>query len=267
MRTLSSDEQFLLSGRASTSKNLEAVLDKGAAKLSPDLTELADWHDRYFKTHRKRLATDLELCVSRVSDSSSVLEIGAIPLHLTLALTNLGFETTGVDIAPERYTKCIEATGLNIVRCDIEREPLPFADGTFSAVVFNEVFEHLRIDLNFTLSEVSRVMQEGAVLLLSTPNLYSYRGLKNLHIRGHASAICGNLYQEYSKLEQLGHMGHVREYTAAEVSKYLANFNLMKQEIIFRGHGITRFERVILKCIPKLRPFFSIICQKRGIST
>ncbi len=37
-------------------------------------------------------------------------------------------------------------------------------------MVLNEVFEHMRIDLIATFTEIRRVLKPGAVILMSTPN-------------------------------------------------------------------------------------------------
>ena len=43
-------------------------------------------------------------------------------------------------------------------------------------MLFNEVFEHLRINLVFTMTEVHRVLEPNGVLMLSTSNPTSWKG-------------------------------------------------------------------------------------------
>jgi hypothetical protein len=40
--------------------------------------------------------------------------------------------------------------------------------------------------------------------------------------------------QEYSKLETLGHMGHVREYTVPEVGHTLSNLGFKCSKVLYR---------------------------------
>ena len=240
------------------------LLDRLAERIRPDQAALAGWYAEYRRQHRRRLAADLRLVESHVEPRARVLEFGAVPLLMTAALAELGYRVSAVDLAPERFGSAISELGLDVRRCDVEREPLPFAADTFDAALFNELFEHLRIDPIFTLREACRVLRPAGRLLLSTPNLRSFRGLRNLllHNRGHA--VSAGVYRQYEKLETLGHMGHVREYTTREVVDFLARVGFAVERIVFRGgHGkglVGAAERLL----PSLRPFFSLVAVKAG---
>jgi len=147
----------------------------------------------------------------------AILEIGAFPYPLTMVLKRLGYPCTGVDLAPERYRDRIEREGLDVRRCDIEREPLPFASGSFDLAVFNEVLEHLRVDPLFVLSEISRVMRPGGTWRLPTPNRDAIQRIVKF-LLGHGF---NDPLAEFDKLRRVGHMGHIREYSAAEVARFL----------------------------------------------
>src|SRR5262249_49789596 len=138
-----------------------------------------------------------------------------------------------------------------------EHSPLPFDDDAFNVVVFNEVFEHLRINPIFTLGEVRRVLKPGGRVLLATPNLRSANGLGNFLLRGRAMSCGGGLFYEYQKLCNLGHMGHVREYTTREVIEFLTAIGFRVEEITYRGvvAGIPNW--IIINLVPALRPFVS----------
>ena len=233
-----------------------------AGELRPEADQLTEWHDRYASNHDRRIALDLDLVEARVERGGRVLECGSVPLLLTGALARRGFEVTGTDLAPERYGSAIAAEGLEVVRCDLEREPLPFADATFDAVLFNELFEHLRIDPIFTLSEVRRVLRPGAPMLLSTPNLRSLRGLANFLLRNRSFSSCGDVYAEYRKLTELGHMGHVREYTTREVVDFLAHIGFEVREMLFRGNYPHPWSAAAVWLFPSLRPFVTYAAIK-----
>src|SRR5690606_12190776 len=138
-----------------------------------------------------------------------VLDVGALPLLFTLAAQDAGYRVTGLDLDPARLGTLAQDAGLDLRRCDIEREPMPAEDGSFEAVVFNELFEHLRIDPIFTLSEVHRVLKPGGLLYLSTPNLRSLVGIANFLLRGRAYSCRARPHEEFMKLRTIGHMGHV----------------------------------------------------------
>ena len=237
-------------------------LDRVAARIQPQDPDLADWVTRYRRQHRRRLAADLWILERHAPNSSRVLECGAVPLLMTGVLAEMDYDLSALDLAPERFADTIETLGLDVRRCDLEREPSPFADGTFDVAVFHELFEHLRINPIATLREVRRVLKPGGALLLSTPNLRSFRGLRNLlvHNRGHACS--GGIYQQYEKIESLGHMGHVREYTTLEVREFLEHLGFRVERLIYRGGHGRGIVGLAERLIPSLRPFFSLVAVK-----
>lgn len=236
------------------------AIDEAASQLAPDDPALAEWYHEYHQTHRARLAFDLDHLEARVAPSSAILDVGSVPLLLTGALKARGYGVCGVDVHPDRFASSIGRLGLDIRKCDVERQRLPFVDASLDVVVFNEIFEHLRVNPIFTLDEIFRVLRPGGTLMLSTPNLRSLRGLFNFLVRGRAAACCTDLFDEYSKLDTLGHMGHVREYTTREVLDFLGRIGFKRHEVIYRGGG----ERpgITVRLFPRLRPFFSVVTTK-----
>lgn len=238
------------------------IIEACAKDLLPEDQTLSEWHKSYVSNHKLRIALDLDIVRNKVPGNSSILELGSIPLLLTTALSKCNYNVTGCDIAPQRYSSTIRATGLNVVKCDIETEELPFADNSFDAVVFNELFEHLRINPIFTLSEVLRVIKPRGTLMLSSPNLKSLGGIKNFLFKNKAFSCSGNIYTEYQKLDNLGHMGHVREYTTTEVIEFLQNIGFSIIGVIYRGRYNTNLKQILIRLIPSLSPFVSYIATK-----
>jgi SAM-dependent methyltransferase len=77
-----------------------------------------------------------------------------------------GWRTWAGDIEPAVFD---HGGGVRFVRLDLE-ERLPFADGTFDAVVSLEGIEHLLLPAR-CLAEFCRVLRPGGVLILTTPNV------------------------------------------------------------------------------------------------
>lgn len=238
------------------------IIEACALSLTPEDKALAEWHRSYVDNHKLRIASDLDIVRDTVPANHSILELGSVPLLLTLALSRCNYAVTGCDIAPERYASTLSSTGMNVVKCDIEQEPLPFPDNAFDAIVFNELFEHLRINLVCTLSEALRVLKPNGTLMLSSPNLKSLGGLINYLIRDKAFSCSGNIYAEYMKLQSLGHMGHVREYTKTEVIEFLGNVGFSVNGLIYRGRYGSNLKQLIIRAIPSLSPFISYIATK-----
>ncbi|HUK01348.1 MAG TPA: class I SAM-dependent methyltransferase [Steroidobacteraceae bacterium] len=243
-------------------QDLDALVLDCARQLGPNDSALAAWHSSYVAEHHVRIAFDLEIAHKYVSPGSSVLEVGSIPLLFTSALSRSGYRVTGCDLAPERYSTAIRALDLAVVKCDVEREALPFETQSFDAVAFNELFEHLRINPIFTLREVFRVLKTGGSLMLSSPNLRSLDGIVNFLFKNEAHSCCEDVFKEYMKLEEIGHMGHVREYTTNEVVHFLERIGFEVTDVIYRGELDTPSRRLISSLWPNLRPFVSYIARR-----
>lgn len=248
-------------GRRPTGQSRE-LIEAAASSIVVDDPRLSSWFRDYARNHHRRLAFDLDLVRAVATPGGRILEVGSVPLLLTVALRLGGFDVIGVDLAPERFASSVALLGLRVDRCNIETEPLPFPDSSFDTVLFNEIFEHLRIDPVFTLGEVHRVCAEGGRLLLSTPNLRSLRGIVNFLVHGRAYSCCADPFSEFAKLRTLGHMGHVREYTTAEVCAFLAAIGFESRQLVYRGGFESLPARLATAAIPSLRPFFSIVAVK-----
>jgi SAM-dependent methyltransferase len=238
------------------------MIDACARDVAPEEAGLSAWHEDYLANHRIRIAHDLDIINREIPKSTSIVEFGSIPLVLTAALRSCGYQVTGCDIHPDRYASSIEAMGLNVVECNIETEKLPFADASFDAVVFNELFEHLRVNPIFTLSEVLRIMKPNGVLTLSTPNLRSLDGIRNFLFHDRAFSCASNIYLEYQKLQTIGHMGHVREYTRTEVVEFLQTIGFAVTAIVYRGEYDQRLKRGLITLLPSLSPFITYVARK-----
>ena len=226
-------------------KDLEIEVKKDNGKLS-------EWSKNYFQEGNKvRYLNDLKLLQEHFS-TGKVLEIGSAPYQLTYLLSKKGYDICGVDIAPERHAAFISENNLNIIKCDIESEPLPFEDNAFHYIIFNEIFEHLRINPIKTLREINRVLHPDGILTLSTPNLYSITNIV-YYLLGKGF---DDPYEEFLKLETLKHMGHVREYSIRQVRKFLEKTgytNIVTQRKSFgRLKGLWTPFNFIRKLIPGL---------------
>ena len=224
---------------------------------------LADWSRNYYQEgNKRRYRHDLKL-LENYYTKGKILEIGAAPYHLTYILKRKGYDITGIDIAPERLGGFISRNKLHIVKCDIESEALPFDDHSFHYIIFNEIFEHLRINPIRTLREINRVLHPDGILALSTPNLYSITNI----VKYFLGMGMDNPYEEFLKLETIQHMGHVREYSVRQVKIFLENTGFTNIEVQRRSFGKlkglwTPFN-FIRKLIPGIHALQIHICGKK----
>jgi 2-polyprenyl-3-methyl-5-hydroxy-6-metoxy-1,4-benzoquinol methylase len=167
-------------------------------------------HSYYFEFGR-RLEV-LKLVEEYCKQGSAVLDLGAQPFIVSCALKKMGYNVTASDIDPEPYMKIAEACGVDVVRCDLERDEL--CVNKADCAVFTEVFEHLHYYyVPLVLSKINRALKPGGVLILTTPNIAS------LFRRARLLLGIQPIYQY-----------HVREYAMSEVVALLreAGFEIIK---------------------------------------
>ena len=81
------------------------------------------------------------------------------------------YTITGVDLNPVSINECREKYPL--ARYEVaDLLALPFSDNQFDAIILNMVIEHLR-DVDKLLVELKRVLKEGGIMVLTTPNYAS----------------------------------------------------------------------------------------------
>jgi SAM-dependent methyltransferase len=134
--------------------------------LAPD-----GYFDRWYSDRDYRAYVSLlSLIVARASPGA-LLDVGAGAGFLVEAARRWGIDAIGVDASPEALrvarSRHSEAP---VVEADAAG-PLPFEDEAFTAVVLNQVIEHLGISkARLALEEAFRVLQPGGLLVLTSPS-------------------------------------------------------------------------------------------------
>ena len=100
-----------------------------------------------------------------------VLDAGMGGGVLLAELDRLGWRVTGIDIAPAMVARARERmphAADRLLQASIDE--LPFAHGSFDAVVVTGVLEYAAHDLDGAVSELARVLRPGGALVASFPN-------------------------------------------------------------------------------------------------
>ena len=237
------------------------AIEEAIEQIVPQ-ANIESWFKNYAQNHKARLAFDFLNVRSSLNANEPILECGAAPFILSVALHQFKHDVTALDIAPDRFSETIQRTGIKTVECDIEAGPLPFESESFGCVLFNQLFEHLRMNPIETMREVYRVLKPNGFLYLSTPNLRSLRGILNF-MKNHTAFSCEQgVFEQYQKLETLGHMGHVREYTAAEVCDFLEKVGFQIKTVTFRGKVQTKLVALVYRFFYTYRPQMCIIATR-----
>jgi len=182
-----------------------------------------------------------------------VLEIGANPYWFSLVMTRarpdlVWMGTNGGDQSDptnsthvheivSRRTK--ERVSFEYRINNIETEPLPFDEGTFDAVVFLEVFEHLHKDPVASLEHIHTGLKLDGMLMLTTPNPSRAYNLQRVLLKQ-------SIYDPFSGYGTYGR--HNRESSAGELHELFVHtgYRVVAQRTIETTNE-WRFRKVFAK--------------------
>ena len=180
-------------------------------------------HELYLADGWKRIQVVLQILAGlREKGVHRVLELGSNPYMMTvlmqrrfdfdLALAN--FFADGLDITGSVHVAELDGKRIEFPfrHFNIEREVFPYPDDSFDCVLFCEILEHLLVNPDYAVSEMSRVVRPGGYLVVSTPNATR---LTNLYFL----AMGRNIWDWYSANGPYGR--HNREFTLTEVRSLL----------------------------------------------
>ena len=108
-----------------------------------------------------------------VGAGKRLLDLGCRDGNLTQYYAS-GNRVTGVDIDRQALALASDRLGIATVWLDLNRESLPFDDGSFDVVVAGELLEHL-LDPISVVHEVYRVLAPGGMFIGSVPNSFHWR--------------------------------------------------------------------------------------------
>jgi Methionine biosynthesis protein MetW len=105
------------------------------------------------------------------------------------------------------YVEELKSLGVSVFALNIERDALPFEDGSVDIVIANQILEHTK-ELFWIFHQVSRVLPVGGQFIVGVPNLAS------LHNR--ILLACG---RQPSSLKSAS--AHVRGFTRADLLHFV----------------------------------------------
>lgn len=258
--------------RAGSPDHLPAleVLARDFSEIQEDDQTIATWAQGYVTGHAWRISRDVELAIAAAEERApdnpkgvAILEVGSAPYLFTAYMQRQGYNIRGLDLDPGRQPNLIEAEGLTVIPHDLESDD-PGTDliGAYELIVLNEVFEHLRFNPLATLRKLHRWLKPEGKLILSTPNAQSLEGFRKYISPGVMFGLSAVPFFEYSKLEIIGHMGHVREYTAPEVMHTLAKLGFVPERLTYRFSPDLLAKMVIPFAHARWGSDFIVTCRK-----
>ncbi|MCP5112109.1 MAG: class I SAM-dependent methyltransferase [bacterium] len=174
----------------------------------------------YFRSHLGRIVYTLSQAPPG-NGRASALELGSY-LHMSAALERiLGYgSVVGAYYSPEpgHEQKSLAIRGQHDFTCeidlfDVEKHAFPYPDGAFDLVLCCELIEHLVRDPMHLLFECHRILTNGGLLLLSTPNVASLTSVACV-LHGWRNPQVFSSYPTSTNPDT----PHVREYTPSELA-------------------------------------------------
>jgi SAM-dependent methyltransferase len=131
------------------------------------------------------------------------LDVGAGTGALAAELLRRNWRLWACDIAPEQML----VPEVQVLKSNLNCDPLPFADESFDLVTCSEVIEHVE-NPHALVREFRRVLRPGGRAILTTPNV--------LNVESRVKALCAGVSSHHRNLgDQLGRvtpgqpLGHV----------------------------------------------------------
>lgn len=177
---------------------------------------------------------------------ASVFEPGCGNGYISFLASRLGYRVTAADAwEPPERPELFRRAGVESFACNLnDPEPWPQIEpGSFDAVLFGEVFEHLLNHPLGVLKEIARVLRPGAVVILSTPNpstlINAVRVLFDRHSLWGTEEFALNPKFRDGQIIDLGEV-HYREYRSIELQHYIGVAGLKIEYVGYMGIGLPK---------------------------
>jgi SAM-dependent methyltransferase len=225
----------------------------------------------YVAAHLARYATLVDLLDDlRIPAGARVLEVGSGDGFFSAYLQRrYDWSVTGLDCV-EGDVEQSRQRGVPSALCDVDREPLPHADGAFDLVIFDSVMEHLYQPAR-AVAEIKRVIAPGGYLIFGTPhatalvprlralwgeNPFAHFNRFNAFEGGSFMRECAVFYTPREIAELLGPELEIqRRAWSTLVDPY------RRRRPMWRN-WITPFRQALCRAVPPLSDFFYLVARK-----
>lgn len=171
-------------------------------RLSVDEKEIADYilsyvdqkdpkHLDYAQTHLKRYISTLGRIPPPQKSTARLLELGSCFFFTPAIERFAGYSKISCadwfegaerkkEVREVRQLVGKESHKYETQLFDVEVDPFPYKDGEFQVVLCCEMLEHLSRDPMHLFFEANRILEDGGLLLVTTPNITSIRSIEGV---------------------------------------------------------------------------------------
>lgn len=218
-----------------------------------------------WKNHKLRIEIMVNFVEEAFSKSNKdikkfkILDIGGNTGVISIMLQEKGYNVTVADISEEALKTC-KKRKLKTISFDFNNT-FPIKEKTYDLVIAGDVIEHI-LDIELFLNECNRILSETGYLVVSTPNLATFKDRIRFLFGKMPRQI--NPHHEYLKL-------HIRQFTYSSLKESLqiSGFNLLSFKsnyfVIksFKGNPI--FIRWLAILFPSLSSSLIVLATKNSI--
>ena len=137
-----------------------------------------------------------------------------------------------LDVAPHAcdYTdELMQLPGQKVDVCDLNTDPLPYADNTFDLVTFTEVIEHIEHHQD-ALREIYRVLKDDGYLIVTTPNILNIKSRLRFLFFGFWNLFGPLYFKSSTKYTTGGHINPISYFYVAH-SLLEADFRIVTEDV------------------------------------
>ena len=229
-------------------EDLSAILKGRVNSRREDPDDYARNLKEYSEGSFQRFFFTLDLIKKHyLKNKGRILEIGSFPFFFTAALLTLSDDEIIGTVVPEsiwpgepydiaKKTVKISAGArqfdFDCWTLNAEKDPLPFENSSFDLVICAEVLEHLIHAPAYMVCEISRVLKDDGLLILTTPNGLYWHHLYRLAVFG--------AWEQYSRYGVYGR--HNKLWIQNEVEGLLEGNNFRVVESICNDSKTEKIE-------------------------
>lgn len=191
---------------------------------------------KFYETHYAKLEGDDQSRTQRLAFATRALS-GNLPLanarlldvgcgigsNLIQICHQLEFDSPflgGVEIS-QAAVQAARERGIDARCVDVNTDVLPFSDESFDAVLFMEAIEHLW-NSDMVMREIHRVLRDGGIIILTTPNLASWANRMALLLGFQPPSLEISLVRGFGLPPGVtSGVGHIKAFTRRALLEYM----------------------------------------------